>query len=54
MFCKDQSGTAALEYMIIVFSVGVVLAGILSSPTWGVAALYDMILKAITPNVTQS
>lgn len=47
-FWRDQSGTAALEYMIIVMSVGVVLAGLLTNPDYGIAALYEAIFSAIT------
>lgn len=46
-FCSDEAGTAALEYMIIVSSVGLVLAGLLSNQQWGVLALYQMIFNAI-------
>lgn len=49
-FWRDQSGTAALEYMIIIMSVGVVLAGLLTNPNYGIAALYEMIFNAITPS----
>jgi Flp pilus assembly pilin Flp len=47
VFCQDESGTASLEYMIIVASVGMVLAGLLSNSLFGVSALYDMIFNTL-------
>ena len=48
-FWRDQAGTAALEYVIIVASVGVVLAAVLTDPDHGIGALYEKIFAAITP-----
>lgn len=52
-FRTDEAGTAALEYMIIITSIGVVLATILTDPDWGIAALYQMIFDAILPGAAR-
>ncbi len=46
-FCRHESGTASVEYMIIVAGVGIVLAGLLTNPLFGITALYQMIFDAL-------
>lgn len=48
-FCADEAGATGVEYAMIVAGIGVVLAGVLTSPQFGVSALYRMIFNAIAP-----
>lgn len=48
-FRADESGTASLEYAILVACIGMVLAGLLSNSLFGVTALYGMIFKSLLP-----
>lgn len=45
LFQSDESGTAAMEYVILLSGIGLVLAAVLGSPEWGVAAMYQMIYE---------
>lgn len=45
LFEEDETGTAAMEYVILLSGIGLVLAAVLSSPEWGVAAMYQMIYE---------
>lgn len=47
LFLRDESGTAALEYIILLSGIGLVLVAVLNSPEWGIAAMYQMIYEGL-------
>ncbi len=53
-FHRDESGTASMEYALLVAGIGLVLAGVLSHPSFGVSALYNMIFDRLTSSLGQT
>ena len=53
-FRRDDSGTASMEYAILVAGIGLVLAGVLTHPSFGVSALYTMIFDRLTSGLGQT
>lgn len=47
LFEEDESGTAAMEYVILLSGIGFVLVAVLNSPQWGIAAMYQMIYEGL-------
>jgi Flp pilus assembly pilin Flp len=47
-FRRDETGTASMEYVLLVAGIGLVLAGVLTHPSFGVSALYNMIFDRLT------